>query len=195
MSQTIDKTVANLKSLILDDNCRNMNLSTVKGYYGELLVKQKLELEGAIVKHLGNQSGYDLELSLDGKIFKIDVKFSTLKDEHAWGTSYWGWALHHENKKAKRFTATHLVCVASRPDLTIDRLFVIRAVDVSKFPASVGQFKNVKHSFRILQDIEEVVKDEKWRPVFTESADLIKRGFVLQLTFRDNLLKALTSLI
>mgnify|MGYP006179999811 CR=1 FL=1 len=70
-------TIENLQKLLLDDNCSRMNKSTIKGYLGELYVKGKLEAElDGEVKHLGNQSGYDLEI--DSNIL-IDEKFSTIK--------------------------------------------------------------------------------------------------------------------
>src|SRR5438067_1175751 len=52
----INDTVNLLKRIILDPNCTKMNLSTVKGYLGELLVKAKLEREGMTVEQHGNQS-------------------------------------------------------------------------------------------------------------------------------------------
>ena len=70
----ISKSIKLLQRVIRDSNCGRMNLSTVKGYLGELLVKNKLEQEGFKVDHAGNQSGYDLRIG--GA--KIDVKFSTL---------------------------------------------------------------------------------------------------------------------
>ena len=59
----VSDTIDLLKKVILDPNCSRMNQSTVKGYLGELLVKAKLESEGALVEHLGNQRGYDLQFN------------------------------------------------------------------------------------------------------------------------------------
>ncbi len=98
--------------------CAKMNLSTVKGYLGELLVKKHLEHEGHNVEHVGNQSGYDLRLVCQGNDIRIDVKMSTLKDEFRWGFEYWGWALQPESKK-KPITATHFVCVGGDKNLAV----------------------------------------------------------------------------
>lgn len=63
-----------------------MNLSNVKGYQRGLFVKAKLESECVEVTHLGNQSGHDVELIYKDRVYKIDVKFSTLKCEYSPGT-------------------------------------------------------------------------------------------------------------
>lgn len=88
-----------LRDVVRHPACQKMNLSTVKGYLGELLVKQLLEAEGVKVEHLGNQNGYDLRFSLQGRDIRVDVKMSLPKDEFGWGFEYWGWALQHANKK------------------------------------------------------------------------------------------------
>lgn len=121
-----------------------MNLSTVKGYLGELLVKQLLEDEGVYVEHLGNQNGYDLRFFENGKDVRVDVKMSLPKDEFKWGFEYWGWALQHANKK-KGITASHLVCVGCTKSLEVESIFVVSANDVSHFPAGEKQFSKVLH--------------------------------------------------
>jgi hypothetical protein len=126
-----------------------MNLSTVKGYLGELLVKDLLESEGVSVEHRGNQSGFDLQFSLAAEI-RVDVKMSTPKDEYKWGADYWGWALVQESKK-KKLTATHFVCVGCSTKLEIERLFVVAAKDVNRFPQGIGQFSKVKHGMILLR--------------------------------------------
>jgi hypothetical protein len=94
-----NNTIELIKKLILDLNCSRMNLSNVKGFLGELLVKKKLESEGVPVTHRGNQSGHDLEVVYEGEVFKIDVKYSNLKSEYHRNCYNWGWALVHQNKK------------------------------------------------------------------------------------------------
>ena len=124
--------------------CQKMNLSTVKGYLGELLVKQLLESEGIEVDHLGNQNGYDLRFSQNGKDVCIDVKMSLPKDEFKWGFEYWGWALQHANKK-RGITASHFVCIGCTKGLEIDSVFVVAANDVPLFPSGEKQFSKVLH--------------------------------------------------
>jgi hypothetical protein len=143
------KTIQLLREVIGSPDCKRMNLSTVKGYLGELLVKDMLESEGVSkVEHLGNQSGHDLEFTLDDEI-RVDVKMSTPKDEYSWGAKYWGWALVQESKK-KKLTATHYVCVGCSNELGIERIFVVAAKDVSRFPQGIGQFSKVKHRMILL---------------------------------------------
>jgi hypothetical protein len=50
----LGKTISLLKNVINDKNCRNMNLSTIKGYLGELIVKRKLQEEGITAISKGN---------------------------------------------------------------------------------------------------------------------------------------------
>lgn len=138
----IKDTLQNLKTIIQDENCQRMNLSTVKGYYGELLVKDKLEKEGCAVEHKGNQSGYDLEV---GDI-TIDVKCSSFKEEIKGFPRYWGWALRHKSKK-RIIKHTHFICVALDDSLNVESFYVIKRSDMEKFPSGFGQFKSVMRSF------------------------------------------------
>src|SRR5437773_1257683 len=104
-------TLELLRRVALSPDCTNMNRSTVKGFLGELLVKQRLESEGMAVDHLGNQTGFDLRYSRNTGPVQIDVKLSLPKSESVYPFPYWSWALLHENKK-KSVSATHFVCVA-----------------------------------------------------------------------------------
>lgn len=141
----IDETLNLLKGILQDPNCLKMNKSNVKGYFGELYIKRLLESEGHEIVHLGNQSGYDLAL---GKSIKIDVKFSTIKDnEH----KDWAWALKLPSKKRK-MTCTHFVCVGVDTDFEVRKICVIKEDHHTLFPeVSNGQFK-IDHSFSLKQD-------------------------------------------
>jgi len=141
-----DNPVELLRRVALSPDCAKMNRSTVKGYLGELLVKQQLEVElkGIRIDHHGNQSGHDLQYVCGAVCIKIDVKTSTAKDERKWGLQYWSWALQNKNKK-KPVTATHLVCVGLNANLILDSLFVIRAENIRLFPPATGQFSNNTH--------------------------------------------------
>jgi hypothetical protein len=124
--------------------CGKMNQSNVKGYLGELLVKERLESEGHVVEHVGNQSGFDLRFTHGKCDIRIDVKMSLLKDEFKWNFQYWGWALKQESKK-KPISATHFVCVGCDENLAPKALFVVRATDVALFPQGEKQFSKVMH--------------------------------------------------
>lgn len=144
----LEKTIRYLKSIINDPNCQYMNLSNVKGYLGELLVLKKLGEEGKKIGQKGNQSGYDLELIREN--IKIDVKFSSYKDEIKQFPKYWGWALKHRNKR-KDITCTHFVCVAADENLEAKEFYVIKKGELKKFPKSeIRQFKNVLNGFVVL---------------------------------------------
>lgn len=125
-----------------------MNLSTVKGYLRELLVKAKLESEKLQVEQTGNQSGYDLKVS---NSTKIDVKFSILKNECGANGKYYGWALVQKSKK-RPLTCSHIVCVGVNENLKLDCLYVIPKKHIYSFPAGAGQFNGVKNGFLITQN-------------------------------------------
>ena len=143
-------TINLLKRVIRDKNCQRMNLSNVKGYLGELIVKEQLERDGFTVEHHGNQTGYDLSIDTDRRI-KIDVKASCLKDEYSWGNPYWGWALLHENKK-KPVSATHFVCVGFNDNLDASIYIVIPTEIVDEFPSGIKQFSRVKNGLCLFPD-------------------------------------------
>ncbi len=147
------KTVDLLKAVIRDENCRHMNLSTIKGYLGELIVKAKLESEGCMVEQKGNQCGYDL--GFDN--IKIDVKTSTLKEETP-GTLGWGWALKQKSKK-RRLSCTHFVCLALDEKYNEKAFYVIKKEDIGKFLANSKRFKNVENRFGVYPN--ENINDKK----------------------------------
>ncbi len=152
------KTIQRLIEIINDPNCARMNCSAVKGYLGELLIKKKLENEGLIVQHHGNQGGFDLSFRSGGNDFRIDVKTSLLKNESNETFDYWGWALLHENKK-KKIKATHIVCLACRKNCS-PKFFIVIPIDkVSKFPNGMKQFSKVKHGLRITETKNNYRKD------------------------------------
>ncbi len=141
--KNINRTIELLKKIIRDENCRHMNLSTIKGYLGELIIKAKLESEGCVVEQKGNQCGYDL--GFDN--IKIDVKTSTLKEETP-GILGWSWALKQKNKKRK-LSCTHFVCVALDEKYNEKAFYIIKKEDIGKFPANSKRFKNVKNRFGV----------------------------------------------
>jgi hypothetical protein len=187
----VNKTIELIKRLIFDPNCARMNLSNVKGYLGELLVKAKLESEGVEVTHLGNQSGHDLELTYKGKLYKIDVKFSTLKSEYHRGECNWGWALIHQNKK-RDVTCTHYVCLAVDPTLDGVGYYVIPREHAELFFAGVGQFKGVKHSLMLFQN-KEFAPDAnaKYFQLYETSKKLFQTGTAVFVERNSSLLEIL----
>lgn len=142
---TVSDTVLRLQGIISDENCRRMNMSTVKGFLGELIVREQLERANFNVEHHGNQTGYDLSVGPDAK-FKIDVKTSTLKNELSDERSNWGWALVHSNKK-KPISATHFVCVGLDNNFNASLYIIIPSFLATRFPQGLGQFPGVKHAF------------------------------------------------
>ena len=122
-----------------------MNKSSVKGFLGELVVRQKLEEAGFdYIESLGNQTGYDLSMGQDRRV-RIDVKASLLKDEFKWGCEHWGWALIHSNKK-KPVSATHFICLGFDNNLNASIFIIIPAEMATKFPEGIRQFSKVSHS-------------------------------------------------
>ena len=143
-------TISLLGKIIKDPNCRRMNMSTIKGFLGELIVKECLEEVNFEVEHQGNQSGYDLSFWAQDKEFKIDVKTSTLKDELSCGRPHWGWALIHSNKR-RSVSATHFVCVGLDANLVARQFIIIPARLAVKFPKGIGQFNRVDHALCAFQ--------------------------------------------
>lgn len=179
---TLNKTIGLLRKIIADENCKRMNLSTVKGYLGELLVWQQLTNSGfETVEHQGNQTGYDLSMGKDKK-FKIDVKTSALKFELSRECKNWGWALQHENKN-KPISATHFVCIGLDDNLEASQFIVIPAGLAQTFPKSIGRFKKVSHALfvfppsskpkklpdeskRLIQECERILRDKSIKIVY-----------------------------
>jgi hypothetical protein len=169
-----------LRDVVRHQACQKMNLSTVKGYLGELLVKQLLENEGVNVEHLGNQNGYDLRFVQNGRDVRIDVKMSLPKDEFRWGFEYWGWALQHANKK-KGITASHLICVGCTKELEIESVFVVASNDVPLFPAGEKQFSKVLHGLVLPASVQTAASAPKSN-MYQESQRLFAAGTVKKLT-------------
>jgi hypothetical protein len=147
---SIANTISLLRKVIKDPNCERMNMSTIKGFLGELIVKERLEDSGFEVCHRGNQSGYDLSFWVGDRELKIDVKTSTLKDELSCGRLHWGWALVHSNK-GKAVSATHFVCVGLNENFEERRFIIIPSAWAAKFPEGIGQFNKVKHALCAFQ--------------------------------------------
>lgn len=178
-----------LRQVVRHPACKKMNLSTVKGYLGELLAKQLLEAEGCEVEHLGNQSGYDLRFYEEGREVRVDVKMSLPKDEFQWGFYYWGWALQHENKK-KGISASHLVCLGCSADLEIDSVFVVAADQVPLFPRGEKQFSKVKHGLVLPSSTLASGAVVPNSAMYRESQRLFTSGAVKQVSKEASLAKA-----
>jgi hypothetical protein len=182
--------IALLRQVINSPDCEKMNRSTVKGFLGELLVKERFEREGAIVTHKGNQSGFDLVVRCSAAILRIDVKMSLPKEEYGWGFPCWGWALQHERKQ-KPITATHFVCVGCSKALDIQRLFVVSAVHVDKFPQGIRQFSKVTNALvlPVSQTIPQGASVPTV-PLFATCAELLSAGVVREVGEAESLASA-----
>lgn len=189
-----EPTIEKLRALIQDPVANaSMNLSTIKGFLGELLVAERLQTEGADVLLKGNQSGHDLEI--DGGAIKIDVKLSTLKSEVKGCPNYWGWPLRFERNVDKDVTCTHFVCIGVNDELKPVRFYVIEAGDLTRFPqCTIPQFKKVKHGFAKLEKWESIeeVKDSI-QGYFEVSKKLVDEKIAVRVRTEDSLLSVLRS--
>ena len=174
---SITGTIRALQAVAVDDNCRRMNKSTVIGFLGELLVRQKLEAEGLEVDHLGGQSGHDLSI-LEGKV-TIDVKTSRPQKFPATDVINWGWALKSRVKK-RAITATHFVCVSLTKNCELKDFHVIRACDLADFPAAVGPFKAVQHTFHVCQS-DKLPSGSMCKPVVLGCERARRKGSALRV--------------
>jgi len=187
---SVAKSIDLLRAVVLSPDCAKMNLSTVKGYMGELLVKQRLEAElGSIrVEHFGNQHGHDLQYVLSGKTVKIDVKTSTAKDERHWGFRYWSWALLTDTKK--KISATHFVCAGLNDQLKLQALFVVAVTDLHRFPRDTGQFRNNKHVLFLPQSEPPEASPGVTNEMYVQSRALILAGSVREVATGSRLVDA-----
>ena len=190
----MNQTIESLRGILNDPNCEHMNKSNVKGYLGELIVKNKLEGEGVNVLHKGNQCGYDLEFQHKNTTFKIDVKLSTLKMEL--GREVWGWALLHENK-SKPITCSHFICVALNKQFKEKYYFIIAAKDIKLFPSAdhrgTGQFSKVKYCFMHLPRIKKTFSKKIYDGSIVESYKLLSQNIVYKVESKKDILKYLTN--
>jgi len=170
-------TIERLKRVVKDPNCARMNMSTVKGYLGELEMFRILENERTDrLSQKGKQAGYDIEYEYKEVGFKIDVKFSTYKVEFKSRKECWGWALKIRNKK-RPVTATHFVCVAVNEELDVEAIYVVNAEDIKHFPNGYGQFKGVEHAFVVFPDKRIDASDKEAIRAMKRSQKILTKGY------------------
>lgn len=183
---TTPTAISLLRQIVLSTDCAKMNRSTVKGFLGELLVKERLEREGISVEHLGNQNGFDLRFFVNGRTICADVKMSMPKDEFKWGFEYWGWALLHENKK-KEVSATHFICVGCSESLEVESLYVAPSLRLSEFPKGIRQFSKVKHGLILQRDALPAGVAQPEAELYSRSRQLLNDGTVINVAAAQRL--------
>jgi hypothetical protein len=194
----LNETIQRLRAVILDANCQYMNKSTVVGFLGEVLVCEKLRSEGLDVTHLGNQKGYDLQITSLTPEIRIDVKTAVGSDIQGKMIRTWGWALLSTTKK-RPLTCTHFVCVALDCELHPFAYHVIERSRVTEFPPSAGQFKSVIHAYAAHHPNNPFSVGTTWYDQHDKSellfrsgaVSLVKPGESLSLAFK-NLVKSAT---
>lgn len=167
---SLERTIKRLRSVILDSNCTRMNKSTVVGFLGELIVLQRLEMEGLSVLHKGGQCGYDLLVHGD---VTIDVKTSRPRILPGTDVLHWGWALKSASKK--RITATHFVCVELAETCEVRCFHVIQSTNLEMFPPSIGAYSGVQHTFQTYERHPKIPKSSPWFPVAVACINARKR--------------------
>lgn len=137
-----EPVIQRLKAILTDEYCgQRMNMGTVTGFLGELLVGRLLQNAGYPVEHFGKQHGFDLRVPSLANL-TIDVKTSLKKSEL--GCNHWGWALVSGSKN-KPLSFTHIVCVALDEAHDWTTLLVIAQPDVLRFPGGIRPFVKNKH--------------------------------------------------
>lgn len=170
---TLDDTIILLKKVIYDKNCERMNLSTVKGYLGELIVLQKLQNEGYPPQHRGKQSDFDIKL--DG--VKIDVKTSILKKDGHYD-EIWGWALVRKDKPIKYDVA---VCVALDKKFEVVSYYCIFSPKVECFKIPHGRYTNVLNRFHKFSHPPDANSPKKIIDAYEQSEQFLKDGTVIAI--------------
>lgn len=173
----IEGTIKLIREIILDPNCRRLNVANIKGLLGELYVKQLLEQEGQQVIHKTRSVGYDLEIYPG---IRIDVKLSTIKGT----TEYpdWGWTLQRDRQE--KLTCTHIIGIGVNNDLEPERIVIIRALDMEQFPEVTGKYEDVMRSFTLMLDGFSYPN----HPYFRQCQELVDQGVVAVLQPGDSLM-------
>lgn len=176
-SATIDKILSILK----DDSFNRMNLSNLKGFLGELYVKQKLESEGWEIEHKGNQSNVDL-INHQNKI-QIDVKLSSVKYHGKNKYKLWTWALRQSSKQ--NMHCTHFVCVALDAEFNPIAYYLVNNSDnLSSFPdPNEKRFKNVTKILAIADCLNEFSENQ----VIQECHKLLDSKTIVKVLPEENL--------
>lgn len=184
-------TMRKLRAVLDDEYCQRvrMNMSSVRGFLGELLVGSLLVAAGYDVEHLGGQHGSDLVVRKLGA--EIDVKTSALKMEL--GCPHWGWALL-SGSKTKDLTFTHIVCVALDASHKPASLFVVKVGDLEQFPAGIPPFVKNKRVLFITQDgnVEAGVTQAQ-KTAVSLCGELVRGGALHRATDGDSLAALLRS--
>ena len=175
--------IKKLITVLNDPESQFMNKSTIVGFLGELYVKQRLNAEGGLFVHRGNQSGVDL-VNQSFEI-RIDVKTSTIKD---FDKPYpnWGWALLSSTKSKP--TATHYICVALDVNFEVDAYYIIHSEDLELFPSpNDRRFKNLKYVLNI-KKYDDTLLD---LGQYNQCVNLLKEGKVIKVSSDKRLLDLL----
>lgn len=167
----IDETIRLIREIILDPNCRGLNVASIKGLLGELYVKQLLEREGQQVIHKTRNVGYDLEIYPG---IRIDVKLSTIKGTPEYPD--WGWTL--QRSQQEEFKCTHIVGVGVNKNLEAERIAIIRTLDLEQFPEVDGKYEDVLRSFTLMLDGFGYPN----HPYFQRCRELVEQGVVAVLS-------------
>lgn len=182
----LDVAIQRLKTVLNDPVCRaNMTLSTVTGFLGELIVRQRLKKEGIEVSHHGKMSSYDLEYGP----YKIDVKTSARKSELGEGLSNWGWALKRESKRKN--ACTHFVCLALDERYEPVAYYVLHASHARDLSSGVGQFSKVQAALMVVSGQRMPSPTSKWHESVAVSRELIERGAVVVADAGHSLIEAI----
>jgi hypothetical protein len=184
---SLHRSVTRLKAVILDPHCKRMNKSSVVGFLGEVVVRQKLEMEGLQVEHHGNQTGYDLEVHGGPK---IDVKACTPRSYFGDSANCWGWALLSKSKKRK-ISFQYLVCVAFNSSLNVSAFYVVNTKDLRKFPESSARFRGVLRAFNIFENVPKLSKTSPWFRVRRECEKAVRLGYAKKVKPNEKLSKHL----
>jgi hypothetical protein len=177
-----------VKSGNLDPHCTKMNKSTVVGYLGEIVVREKLISEGLTVEHFGNQTGFDLKIE-NGP--RIDVKACTRRSDFGTDADFWGWALLSESKKRK-INFTHIICVAFTTALDVHKFYVIHTDNLSKFPKSSPRFKGVLRCYNVFDRVPPLLKKSQWFKCRRGCEKALQGGYVIAVKPNENLSKHVT---
>ena len=173
----VKETVSLIREIILDPNCRGLNVASIKGLLGELYAKELLENEGQQVIHKTRNVGYDLEIYPG---IRIDVKLSTIKGTQEYPD--WGWTLQRAAQEELR--CTHIMGIGVNKQLEMERIVIIRVQDIEQFPELAGKYEDVLRSFTLMLDGFEYPR----HPYFQQCRELVDQGVVAVLRPGDELM-------
>jgi len=157
-----------------------LNLSSVKGFIGELYVflqlKREVQTDESAISMFGNQTGWDVQIDTSTSTIKIDVKTSYRKIEFFNDNHNHGWALswYKKDETEKGVSCDVFVCVQLDDLLEPEYYFVFNKSLLDQFPTGMGRFGRVARAFGLLDSWNQMISDGTYEARLAELTESLK---------------------